>query len=140
MITNQQSTDNKDDNNQNNNDNTTDPKDPNAPDKDNNTGDKPGDSSGDDTTTQDPFWNTNDDQNGAISGVLEGSSNPTDTASYGTRRLTASPYTFNTILLSWDSVPVAKSYEIYYSTSPDSGFKRLANVKDRKSTRLNSSH
>lgn len=101
MITNQQSTDNKDDNNQNNND----------------------------TTTQDPFWNTNDDQNGAISGVLEGGSNPTDTASYGTRRLTASPYTFNTILLSWDSVPVAKSYEIYYSTSPDSGFKRLANVK-----------
>lgn len=39
------------------------------------------------------------------------------------------PTTFNTMMLSWDKVPDAKSYEIFYSTSPDSGFHRLANTK-----------
>lgn len=71
----------------------------------------------------------NKEPSGAESGVLEGTGNSADTAVYGRRLLTANPTTFNTILLSWDAVAGAKSYEIFYSTSPDSGFKRLANVK-----------
>ena len=31
--------------------------------------------------------------------------------------------------MSWNSVPNIKSYEVYYSTSPDSGFKRLTTTK-----------
>lgn len=34
-----------------------------------------------------------------------------------------------TLRLSWSSVADAQKYEIYYSTSPDSGFKRLTSVK-----------
>ncbi len=75
--------------------------------------------------------NNTDDNNSTDtdSGVLEGSGNNTDTGIYGTRLLTANPTTFNTIMLNWDAVAGAKSYEIFYSTSPNSGFKRLANVK-----------
>lgn len=75
--------------------------------------------------------NNTDDNNSTDtdSGVLEGSGNNTDTGIYGTRLLTANPTTFNTIMLNWDAVSGAKSYEIFYSTSPNSGFKRLANVK-----------
>ncbi len=77
-------------------------------------------------------WNDNpsdDDQTGAISGVIEGTGSKEDTDSYGTRTLMVRPTTFKNIELSWNTVPGAKSYEIFYSTSPDSGFKRLANVK-----------
>jgi M6 family metalloprotease-like protein len=35
----------------------------------------------------------------------------------------------NSLRLSWNSVPNIKSYEVYYSTSPDSGFKRLTTTK-----------
>lgn len=63
------------------------------------------------------------------SGILEGTGSSTDTGLYGSRLLSANPTTFNTIMLNWDAVAGAKSYEIFYSTSPDSGFKRLANVK-----------
>ena len=31
--------------------------------------------------------------------------------------------------LTWNAVPGAKSYEIFYSTSADSGYKRLTNTK-----------
>ncbi len=36
---------------------------------------------------------------------------------------------YNTLELSWPGTQGAKSYEIYYSTSPDGGFRRLANAK-----------
>lgn len=36
---------------------------------------------------------------------------------------------YNTLQLSWAGTKDAKSYEIYYSTSPNSGFRRLANAK-----------
>lgn len=36
---------------------------------------------------------------------------------------------YNTLELSWPGAQGAKSYEIYYSTSPDGGFRRLANAK-----------
>ena len=76
-------------------------------------------------------WNTpdNKDEDGATSGVVEGTGNPGDTAVYGTKLISATPTKFNTIMLNWDAVAGATSYEIYYSTSSDSGFKRLANVK-----------
>lgn len=35
----------------------------------------------------------------------------------------------NSLRLSWNFVPGVKSYEVYYSTSPDSGFKRIASTK-----------
>ncbi len=91
-------------------------------DKDNNNQDNTGNGTGNDN-------NNNNDQTGSASGILEGTGNDADAAVYGSRKLTVNPTTFNTIWLSWDAVPGAKSYEIYYSTSPDSGFKRLANVK-----------
>ncbi len=84
------------------------------------------------TIEQGPGNENNTDDNNSTdtdSGVLEGSGNNTDTGIYGTRLLTANPTTFNTIMLNWDAVAGAKSYEIFYSTSPNSGFKRLANVK-----------
>lgn len=84
------------------------------------------------TIEQGPGNESNTDDNNSTdtdSGVLEGSGNNTDTGIYGTRLLTANPTTFNTIMLNWDAVAGAKSYEIFYSTSPNSGFKRLANVK-----------
>ncbi len=84
------------------------------------------------TIEQGPGNENNTDDNNSTdtdSGVLEGSGNNTDTGIYGTRLLTANPTTFNTIMLNGDAVAGAKSYEIFYSTSPNSGFKRLANVK-----------
>lgn len=36
---------------------------------------------------------------------------------------------YNTLELNWPGAQGAKSYEIYYSTSPDGGFRRLANSK-----------
>lgn len=87
-----------------------------------------------DTTDKDnnnQHWNNgaSSDQTGATSGVLEGTGNSTDSAVYGKKLLTAKATDFKTILLSWDAAPNAKSYEIFYSTSPNGGFKRLANVK-----------
>ena len=80
--------------------------------------------------SEEPGDNTDDNNStDTDSGVLEGSGTNTDTGIYGTRLLTANPTTFNTIMLNWDAVDGAKSYEIFYSTSPNSGFKRLANVK-----------
>lgn len=49
--------------------------------------------------------------------------------SYGAQTLNANSVNFNTIQLNWDAVQGAKSYEIYYSTSPNSGFKRLTNAR-----------
>ena len=103
-----------------------------------NTGSTGGDNNGgnsgstsEDQGNQNNFWNENDnhEQTGAISGILEGTGNQADTNLYGKRFITANPTAFKTIMLNWEAVPNAKSYEIFYSTSPDSGFKRLANVK-----------
>ncbi len=73
--------------------------------------------------------NTDNNSTGTESGILEGTGSSTDAGVYGPRLLSANPTTFNTIMLNWDAVAGAKSYEIFYSTSPNSGFKRLANVK-----------
>lgn len=82
------------------------------------------------TLTVKRFASDSDDENSsADSGVLEGTGSTTDVSSNGTRLITANPTAFNTIMLNWDAVSGAKSYEIFYSTSPNSGFKRLANVK-----------
>ena len=135
------STDSSDDNNQNNNNggnsNNT---------NENNNGENSGLTNGDnngqnnsgnsgttdgENNTTDNTWNNenNSDQTGATSGTIEGTGDTTDIATYGRRQLTVTPITFNKIQLTWDAVPSAKSYEIFYSTSPDSGFKRLANAK-----------
>ncbi len=73
----------------------------------------------------------NNSSSGAGSGVIEGSGDNKDDSvvSYGTRIIKANPATFNTIQLTWDAVPNAKSYEIFYSTSKDSGYKKLTNTK-----------
>ena len=71
----------------------------------------------------------NNDQNSSSSGILEGTGNNTDTSIYGLRKLAINPTTFNTMYLTWNAVPGAKSYEIFYSTSADSGYKRLTNTK-----------
>ena len=62
-------------------------------------------------------------------GVLKGTGNTKDNAAYGKRQIKARPTDYKTVMLSWDAVPGAKSYEIYYSTSPNGGFKRLATAK-----------
>ncbi len=68
---------------------------------------------------------------GADSGVIEGSGNDNNdsSVSYGTRIIKVDPTTFNTMQLTWDAVPSAKSYEIFYSTSQNDGYKRLTNTK-----------
>jgi len=73
----------------------------------------------------------NNSSPGADSGVIEGSGNDNNDSSvfYGTRIIKVDPTTFNTMQLTWDAVPSAKSYEIFYSTSADSGYKRLTNTK-----------
>ena len=78
--------------------------------------------------------NNNNEQSSGTSGILEGTGDSTGSAIYGSRKLTVVPTTYNTLMLSWDAVPNAKSYEIFYSTSPDTGFKRLANVNAKKTT------
>ena len=99
-------------NNDQNNDNTSTPT-PDNPESDN------------------PTWigDKDTEPNGSSSGTLEGTGSTEDITSYGPRLLTITPTAYNKIQLSWDAVPGAKSYEIFYSTSPDSGYKRLANVK-----------
>lgn len=76
-------------------------------------------------------WNVGGDHgsSGAAAGVLDHTGDDADASVYGTRMLNVDPTAFNTMLISWDAVPEAKSYEIFYSTSPDSGFKRLTKVK-----------
>ncbi len=68
--------------------------------------------------------NNNNNQTGTNSDTTED-----NTISYGSRTLNVNPVKFNTIELNWDAVQGAKSYEIFYSTSPDSNFKRLTNTK-----------
>lgn len=72
-------------------------------------------------------WNAAD--NGGVFGVLEGSGDAANTDVYGSRLLAVHLTAYNTMMLSWNTVPGAASYEIFYSTSPDAGFKRLANTK-----------
>ena len=73
----------------------------------------------------------NNSSPGADSGVIEGSGNDNNdsSVSYGTRIIKVDPTTFNTMQLTWDAVPSAKSYEIFYSTSQNDGYKRLTNTK-----------
>ncbi len=73
----------------------------------------------------------NNGQTNTNPGTTEGNDNndKNNSISYGSRTLSANPVKFNTIQLNWDTVSGAKSYEVFYSTSPDSGFKRLANTK-----------
>jgi fibronectin type 3 domain-containing protein/thiol-disulfide isomerase/thioredoxin len=73
----------------------------------------------------------NNSSPGADSGVIEGSGNDNNDSSisYGTRIIKVDPTTFNTMQLTWDAVPSAKSYEIFYSTSQNDGYKRLTNTK-----------
>ena len=73
----------------------------------------------------------NNSSPGADSGVIEGSGNDNNdsSVSYGTRIIKVDPTTFNTMQLTWDAVPNAKSYEIFYSTSQNDGYKRLTNTK-----------
>lgn len=75
--------------------------------------------------------NNNSGQTGTNSGTTEGngSSDKENPISYGSRTLNVDPVKFDTIQLNWDTVSGAKSYEVFYSTSPDSGFKRLTNTK-----------
>jgi surface protein len=87
----------------------------------------------DNPESDNPTWigdkDTDTESNGSSSGTIEGTGSTEDITSYGPRLLTITPTAYNKIQLSWDAVPGAKSYEIFYSTSPDSGYKRLANVK-----------
>ena len=73
----------------------------------------------------------NNSSPGADSGVIEGSDNDNNdsSVSYGTRIIKVDPTAFNTMQLTWDAVPSAKSYEIFYSTSQNDGYKRLTNTK-----------
>ena len=73
----------------------------------------------------------NNSSPGADSGVIEGSGNDNNdsSVSYGTRIIKVDPTAFNTMQLTWDAVPNAKSYEIFYSTSQNDGYKRLTNTK-----------
>ena len=73
----------------------------------------------------------NNSSPGADSGVIEGSDNDNNdsSVSYGTRIIKVDPTAFNTMQLTWDAVPNAKSYEIFYSTSQNDGYKRLTNTK-----------
>ncbi len=97
-----------------------------------NNGSTGGDNNG--STGGDNNGSTGGDNNsspGADSGVIEGSGNDNNdsSVSYGTRIIKVDPTTFNTMQLTWDAVPNAKSYEIFYSTSQNDGYKRLTNTK-----------
>ncbi len=123
--------DNTGDNNTNNGDSNNN--------QDNNTNNGDSNNNQDDNTNNDqntPPDNTwswigdkDPDQPGSTSGVIDGTGSTQDITSYGPRLLAVQPTAYNKIQLSWDAVPGAKSYEIFYSTSPDSGFKRLTNAK-----------
>ena len=98
----------------------------------NNNGSTGGDNNG--STGGNNNGSTGGDNNsspGADSGVIEGSGNDNNdsSVSYGTRVIKVDPTTFNTMQLTWDAVPNAKSYEIFYSTSQNDGYKRLTNTK-----------
>lgn len=70
--------------------------------------------------------------NGPVDGSNSSGSNGTGSTvpnTSGIRSLTASMVKSNVLRLSWTAVPGAKNYEVYYSTSPNSGFRRLANAK-----------
>ena len=69
------------------------------------------------------------DKTDKASGVLKGTGDTKDNKTYGKRQLTAVPTDYRTVSLTWNAVSGAKSYEIYYSTSPDGGFKRLTSTK-----------
>ena len=69
------------------------------------------------------------DKTDKTSGVLKGTGDTKDNKTYGKRQLTAVPTDYRTVSLTWNAVSGAKSYEIYYSTSPDGGFKRLTSTK-----------
>ena len=66
--------------------------------------------------------------NGGVSGSGSGSSSAVVNTS-GIRSLTASMVKSNVLRLNWSPVSGAKNYEIYYSTSPNSGFRKLGNAK-----------
>lgn len=72
--------------------------------------------------------------NGAVIGNGGGSSGNQGSASAqvntsGIRSLTASMVKSSVLRLSWSPAAGAKSYEVYYSTSPNSGFRKLGNAK-----------
>ena len=103
----------------------------NQPDNDSNNNNDTSTPTPDNPESDNPTWigDKDTEPNGSSSGTLEGTGSTEDITSYGPRLLTITPTAYNKIQLSWDAVPGAKSYEIFYSTSPDSGYKRLANVK-----------
>ncbi len=88
------------------------------------------------TGTNNPSGGSNNDNpgnsgsisNGTVSGGDSGgSSDVVNTSGIGNLTVTMTKCT--ALRLSWSPVAGAKNYEIYYSTSPNSGFRRLASSK-----------
>lgn len=110
---------------------------------DGNTGGNTGSSGGNSGSTGGNTGNT--EGNGGTTGNNPGTSNGSGDSSQGNggtidvpeppvntsdiKDLSVIMLKSNSLRLSWNSVPNIKSYEVYYSTSPDSGFKRLTTTK-----------
>ena len=95
-----------------------------------------GNTGGNESTDNGNIGNTG--ENGSTNGGSPGNSTatpespelpPAPVNTSGIYNLTVTMIKSNTLRLNWDAVPGVKSYEVYYSTSPDSGFRRLAAAK-----------
>lgn len=91
----------------------------------------PGETGGNSGSSGETGGNTGDS---GVSGGSGGGAGPsavpsTPVNTSGIEYLTVTMVKSSSLRLDWSAVPGAEAYEIYYSTSPDSGFRRLTKVK-----------
>lgn len=89
-----------------------------------------GNTGGANTGTSGGSSNTGSGNSGNTAARPESPSSPSaPTNTSGIHNLSVTMVKSNSLRLTWDAVPGVKSYEVYYSTSPTSGFRRVATAK-----------